>query len=41
MNEQAANGFDFSVPAAATIAGPIDALFYTLVGLSASSPPQS
>jgi cytochrome c oxidase subunit 2 len=34
LNDQAANGFDFSVPAASTIAPPIDALFYTLVALS-------
>ncbi len=34
MNGQPANGFDFSVPAASTLAAPIDGLFYTLLALS-------
>jgi cytochrome c oxidase subunit 2 len=34
VSDQAANGFDFSVPAASTIAAPIDTLFYTLLVLS-------
>jgi cytochrome c oxidase subunit II len=34
VNEQPANGFDFSVPSAATIAPAIDTLFFTLVALS-------
>ena len=34
MNEQAANGFDFSVPSATTLAPSIDGLFYTLLALS-------
>ena len=34
MNDQPANGFDFSVPAATTLAPSIDGLFYTLLALS-------
>jgi len=33
--QHVANGFDFSVPAAATSAAPIDTLFFTLLALSA------
>ena len=35
MSDQASNGFDFSVPAASTLAPSIDVLFYTLLALSA------
>ena len=34
MNDQATNGFDFSVPAATTMAPAIDGLFYALLALS-------
>jgi len=34
MDTPVTNGFDFSVPAAATIAAPIDALFYSLLAAS-------